>query len=153
MADRVAVMRDGRFMQVAEPAQIYRDPANAFVARFIGAAVAVPGQVSGDGRSVQAGDLVLGLGEPMPAGQEVTAFLRPEDLQVHTSEAADAPPSNVPVTVRDRVFFGSITRLHLVTDGGVELHADLPSSRAERFRYGERVRVSWPAQAPRVLAE
>ena len=43
IADRVAVMDDGRLRQVATPAMIYREPADAFVARFIGAGAVLPG--------------------------------------------------------------------------------------------------------------
>ena len=56
IADRVAVMNAGRLLQVAKPATIYREPADGFVARFIGSGAVLPGVVDG---AVRAGRLTL----------------------------------------------------------------------------------------------
>jgi iron(III) transport system ATP-binding protein len=53
LADRIAVMEAGRLVQVAPPAALYREPATAMVARFVGRGTVVPGHVlgpAGDGR-------------------------------------------------------------------------------------------------------
>src|SRR5207237_6223599 len=54
LADRIAVMARGRIVQVATPSQLYREPADAIVASFIGGGMLVPVDVRGveDGRCV-----------------------------------------------------------------------------------------------------
>jgi len=90
MGDRIAVMSRGRLQQVAPPETLYDEPANLFVAGFIGSPRMnlVPGRLgSGGGRPV-----VEALGErlPLPAGValaatpeggEVVVGIRPEDVR------------------------------------------------------------------------
>ncbi len=45
MADRVAIMRDGRIAQVGDPVELYRRPSDMWVAEFLGEAVVVPGEL------------------------------------------------------------------------------------------------------------
>ena len=47
IADRLAVMRDGAIEQMGTPSQVYREPANSFVAGFIGEGNFIPGRVTG----------------------------------------------------------------------------------------------------------
>ncbi|GAA1790555.1 ABC transporter ATP-binding protein [Agromyces lapidis] len=79
MADRIAVLRDGRLEQLATPQELYRAPASRFVASFIGTANLL------DGRATAAGIAVEGLGEvPVPhslaAGEDATLVVRPEHV-------------------------------------------------------------------------
>ncbi|HOD73320.1 MAG TPA: ABC transporter ATP-binding protein [Candidatus Bipolaricaulis anaerobius] len=82
LADRVAVMREGRLDQVAPPAELYARPRTSFVAAFLGRANLWPGKVvSVDGDRA----LVEVAGERFPAergeareGDEVFLFFRPE---------------------------------------------------------------------------
>ena len=75
LGDRVAVMRDGRLQQVAEPMTLYERPANRFVAELIGRPTMnfVAGRIAADGEGLafRAGDLAL----PVPPGWQ--ARLRP----------------------------------------------------------------------------
>jgi multiple sugar transport system ATP-binding protein len=80
MADRIAVMRDGRIEQLGEPLELYDRPANLFVAQFIGS----PAMNVFDG-VVKAGS-VEALGARWPArggaeGQPVKYGIRPEHLE------------------------------------------------------------------------
>ena len=80
MADRIAVMADGRVQQVATPVELYRQPANLFVADFIGTSNQLAGRVEG-------GDFVAdGLGRfaathGAPAGA-AHLVIRPEDVRL-----------------------------------------------------------------------
>lgn len=81
MADRIAVMADGRVQQVATPVDLYRRPANRFVADFIGTSTMLPGHLDGDRfLSEELGAL------PRPAGGAPAGrchlVVRPEDVQV-----------------------------------------------------------------------
>lgn len=117
MADRIAVMDHGVLQQVGTPLQVYNDPVNTFVARFIGA----PGMNLLPGRLVQkAGELcvdlgVLGVSAPLPgplaaaaAGskQDVIYGFRPEEVHLDPNAALA-----LPLTVTERI--GARVILHL----------------------------------------
>jgi putative spermidine/putrescine transport system ATP-binding protein len=154
ISDRVAVMNGGKLLQVDAPARIYRDPADAFVARFIGAAAVMPG-IAGDGR-VKVGplDLPARAAAALPAGSGVELFLRPEHVRVALMNG-HIPPDTVPAEVMEATFLGSLTRLRLKflgADPGLSaVWADMASEDAEAFRPGVRVLASWHDASPRVL--
>src|SRR5204862_1995047 len=81
MADRIAVMNDGRIEQLGEPLELYDRPVNLFVAQFIGS----PAMNVFDG--VFEGNSVQALGARWPAavraaeGQKVKYGIRPEHLE------------------------------------------------------------------------
>lgn len=87
IADRVAVMRNGEIEQVGTPQQIYRTPANSFVAGFVGEGNFFRGritQVSPDGLKLETGygELVAARGpEDLAAGDAVDLCIRPEAVR------------------------------------------------------------------------
>jgi putative spermidine/putrescine transport system ATP-binding protein len=107
MADRVAVMRQGRIVQIAKPQEIYARPANRDVADFVGHANLWTGSVLGP-TSVETplGTLVT-LPHERPVGETVTVLVRPEQLRI--GRAADNVNSFGGVVTRDR-FLGSFRR-------------------------------------------
>lgn len=81
VADRMAVMSDGRFLQVGTPAEIYERPASAAVARFIGQGVVQPVEVEADGVHLAGQRVELrGLGGPQGPRE---ALFRPSDVAVN----------------------------------------------------------------------
>ncbi|MEM1385992.1 MAG: ABC transporter ATP-binding protein [Pseudomonadota bacterium] len=88
LADRIVVMRNGSIQQTGTPDEIYHDPANTFVAGFIGAPPMnlIDGTLS-DGRFEAAGISVDGLNSGHSGA--VTLGVRPEDCRV-SDAAADA---------------------------------------------------------------
>ncbi|HEV2686685.1 MAG TPA: putative 2-aminoethylphosphonate ABC transporter ATP-binding protein [Actinomycetota bacterium] len=84
MADTVVVMNHGRIEQVGPPREIYRDPASAFVADFVGKVNVITAIAEGAGR-FRFGDLTLDGavgGEAVASGTRVKLYLRPEDVMV-----------------------------------------------------------------------
>ena len=84
MGGRICIMRDGRVCQVGAPMEVYREPANVFVAGFLGApsmnllaARAEPGEA---GTALRVGDAKIHLPQSLPPGP-VTLGVRPEALQ------------------------------------------------------------------------
>ena len=89
LSDRVAVLKDGRLMQVAPPEEIYRRPANAFVAGFVGAPAMnlVEGEVLGS-RFISGKFSVEVGGEPgLASGTRATLGIRPEHLELKPAGA------------------------------------------------------------------
>jgi len=133
LSDRVAVMSQGRLEQVGTPEEIYREPASAFVARFVGGANLIPVVVE----QVASGRASLrlpggGIGEAATRGRRFAAgapallMIRPERLDV-----ASAPPAGrtaLPVLCRDSVFHGAIRALGLQDAAGGNLTAHLDAS-------------------------
>jgi putative spermidine/putrescine transport system ATP-binding protein len=154
ISDRVAVMNDGRLLQVASPPVIYREPADAFVARFIGAAAVLPG-VAGPG-TVRVGGIELPAhaAQRHAPGSPVDLFIRPEHVRLESMNG-HVPPGAVAANVRETTFFGPLTRIRLAVEG-LDAHdgitADMPSEQAEAFRAGARVVARWDAAAPKVMA-
>jgi len=91
MADLVVVMGEGRVRQAAKPIEVYRQPADAFVAGFIGSTNLLPLTRAADGSALLWGHRVDGLA--MPAGLAAGVLsVRPEDvrLQARGSGTLDA---------------------------------------------------------------
>ena len=111
MGDVVAVMADGRIVQQGPPADVFRSPASAFVARFIGTGNVIAGEVRSighhaagrfEGRFCSGG---LELDVIAEAEGVAHAVIRPEDILLST-----AP---LPVSVRNRIE-ATVTRLETV---------------------------------------
>ncbi len=144
MADRVGVMKDGRFEQVAAPDQLYARPATAFVAEFVGTMNRPPGQVV-DGGQVKVLDTVVPVrsdaGDPGDSGDalvgEVDVLVRPEGLIIEAF-----PGGNGIVT--DREFLGSVSRIGVRLSGDVTVKVDHPSTQSGDFVPGASVRISLP---------
>jgi multiple sugar transport system ATP-binding protein len=86
LADRIAVLRAGRLLQIGTPREIYERPATSFVATFLGAPRmnVLPGRVDAEGLFVMAGPFRV----PRPKGSlpaRIEVGVRPED--VHLGEA------------------------------------------------------------------
>ncbi len=121
MADRIAVMRDGRIEQVASPHQIFAEPANLFVAGFIGTPQMnlVPANLlerTSDGIRFAFGDQkptlpVDGATSDLRAGTEVTLGIRPRAFELTDHTASDTFSANVDIIEP----MGAETLLHLAT--------------------------------------
>jgi iron(III) transport system ATP-binding protein len=143
LGDRVGVMTDGRIRQLGTPTELYRAPADPWVAGFVGAANLIPGRSDGTNATVLGGlELAVGSEEsPAPKGN-VTVLVRPEDWVVTVPDHSGAKSPDqlarsgpglpecmtVQVKVLHSRFLGSVTELDLMADSGEVLVA---STRAE----------------------
>ena len=150
IADRVAVMHGGRLLQVASPATIYRQPADGFVARFIGAGAVLDGITEQAG--VRVGQMLFpaAAAAAHSAGKRVELFLRPEHVRV-AATAGDGTTPTVAAEVREVTFLGAQTRLRMAVAGDNALWADMASEQAEAFKPGDPVFASWEIGAPRLM--
>ena len=110
LADEVAVMMDGRILQVATPDDLYRRPASRAVAEFVGEANLVPGR--GMGRAVVCELGTVAIPEPMIGG--VDLLIRPEALQLTVDPAG-------PAVLRTREFFGHDQLVTIEFESGLRL--------------------------------
>jgi iron(III) transport system ATP-binding protein len=96
MADRVAVMEAGRVVQIAPPETIYQAPVSRTIAEFVGEAIWLPGEASGDRVQTALGELRTS----RDASGPVTILLRPEMIRLHP------PTGDITARVIERRFFG-----------------------------------------------
>jgi multiple sugar transport system ATP-binding protein len=97
MGERICIMRDGRIVQVGRPMEVYRNPANMFVAGFLASPPMnlVPGRL--DNSTAMAGSVAFALPPQLQnafashTGQEVVLGLRPEDFHLGESIGRTAP--------------------------------------------------------------
>ena len=125
MADRIVVMNEGVIEQVGTPMEIYRHPATAFVADFIGKMNFADGAVVGAGR-VRLGTVELACDTAgLAPGREVQIAVRPEDIVARGVTPGD--PNAFTAQVADLEFLGSSLRVDLTGAalGGQTLTADL----------------------------
>jgi thiamine transport system ATP-binding protein len=128
MADRIVILDDGRVIQAGPPAQVWDAPANTVVARLLAFANVTEAHVVDGTLRTPWGDL-----GPSPAGA-AAVLVRPDAVVLD-------PDGPVQATVRRVTFAGSRTRLHLTTDGGPGLEADVPTSAGASVGSVVRVRI------------
>lgn len=146
LADRVAVLRDGRIVQIGTPTELYQSPADPYVARMTGAELTIRGRVvEMDGRLLTVdshGIRLSAVGDAEP-GSAVRIAYRPEDLVLAPAGdpgGGSSVRNRLYSTIRERCDMDGLTRLRL--DGPPELVALVTRSAAEELGLGEGVRVS-----------
>jgi len=117
ISDRIAVMNQGRVLQIGRPEEIYEEPADGFVADFVGKANLIRGEIGPEGDFL-AGDLRIGLGEL--AGRKrgsACLMVRPERLQ-----AVPAPEGcHLKGRIVGRFYLGNIKRYSVALENGSQI--------------------------------
>jgi len=154
MSDRIAVMRNGVFEQIAPRVEVYQKPATAFVASFVGQSNHLLGKVM----QCAAGQLVIDwkgreltvpCNETLGAGEAVRFMIKHEDVQLRAMGRASrdqAAFNRLKGKLRDIIFKGQTANFILEIDNGCELIAS-GSLRDTDVRAGDSVLVEWPQTA------
>ncbi|MBA2293331.1 MAG: ABC transporter ATP-binding protein [Gemmatimonadales bacterium] len=124
IADRIALLHQGRLEQVGTPEELYSMPATQFVAGFIGRSVTLPGEVIrrvGDSLEVAAAGITWRATGAAEAGQAVRLAIRPEALR------AD-PSGTIAGAVVRRRFAGASWFLTVRLDDGAEVEVAATSA-------------------------
>jgi putative spermidine/putrescine transport system ATP-binding protein len=142
MADLVVVMGEGRIRQAAAPIEIYRRPADTFVADFIGSTNLLQAEVAADGSVRVPGGTIPGL--KLPAGRTMIS-IRPESVSL--AEPGQAGVAGRVTFVRD---LGASIETYIEA-GPTRIVAVATSRERHRFVAGDEVGVVLPAEACVVL--
>ena len=160
MASRIAVMSEGRFVQVGAPAEVYETPASRFVADFIGNVNLIDGTLAFDAPDhviIDSADCkhYVGHGITGTEGMAVTVALRPE--KIHLSRQAPQDGFNTAEgTIKEMSYFGSHTVYQLELASGARLKvsaANVQRHRDDSFTWGDRVWAHWSRSAHVVLTQ
>ena len=137
LADRVAVMRDGCFVQVGRPDEVYDAPVDVDVARFVGGGSLLEGAVLAGRVETELGSLeVANAGADGPA----LVVVRPEQLEIH--ELGEG----VVATVVEVDYFGAQVVVLLELPSGTHISARGPATRPPRPDDKVGVRVEGPVR-------
>jgi iron(III) transport system ATP-binding protein len=139
LADRLALMRDGRIVQVGSPEDVYAQPAERWAAQFVGEVNVLPGVLRGDSVHTEVGSFDLAT---RPAAEEhasVHIAVRPEQLEFRSGREPNAE-------VVEREFRGHDVLYRLRHAAGRTLLVQLPS--LELYEPGQQVFVR-PAESAR----
>jgi len=141
LADRIVVMKDGVVQQIGTPIEVYAQPANLHVARFMGYRNVLAVDVTEDenGRVRVAGpDIALTGIAKQPMGKRAAVAIRPEEIVVGGATGENLIAGRV-----DNVEYGGRdSLLDIVTPSGTMLHARGPVT----IRRGDEVRVHVPVE-------
>ncbi|MGJ5199570.1 MULTISPECIES: ABC transporter ATP-binding protein [unclassified Bradyrhizobium] len=151
MSDRLVVMESGRVRQIGTAEELYEQPADAFVADFVGRCNIITGTIEGQALRSAGGSLLPCDVAAAPSNASVLA-LRPERVAVHA--APDAV--GLPARISGIFYLGAQTEYRLELDG-VALTAIRATPAAgdamRQLKTGDVVRVNWePAAARLILA-
>jgi len=160
MASRIAIMSEGRFLQVGPPAEIYEAPASRFVADFIGNVNLMDGKVGVDEPDhviVECPDCnhYVAHGISGNEGMRVTVALRPEKIHLSRKQPEDSY-NTVRGTIKELSYFGSFTVYHLELASGARLkvsQANLQRHRDDEFTWGDEVWAHWSRLSQVVLTQ
>ena len=160
MASRVAIMNEGRIQQVAAPREVYRAPANRFVAEFVGTNNIVEGRIRsatgaqvivatahGDFTAAMPGDRALAPGDAVNLVVGADRVTMPARAEAHANAISG--------TVIGEEFVGSVVTLHLDVGGGAVFRVQKQAHALDDVAIapGQTLRASWRAEDTYVLPE
>ena len=152
MAHRMAVMDQGWIQQVGIPSDIYEQPANRFVASFIGSVNLIDGVIDEDLPeyvTVRTPDfpapVYIGHGITCYEGQPVSFALRPEKVHI-AKEEPEGPYNKARGVVEDIAYFGSHSVYHVRLPSGARIMANFANMKrwdSDGITWKDEVWVSW----------
>ena len=125
MSDRVAILKDGRLVQIDRPERLHDHPINSFVASFIGEASLLPVRRI-DGCSVALGPAILRSARAIPDRDALMLAVHSEKLLIDDG-TADGSRNRLTGTVTDIVYQGESLRIFLTLPDGTALSLRQPS--------------------------
>ena len=162
VASRVAVMNEGRLIQVATPDRIYETPSSVYVADFIGNVTIIEGKARRIGEELYQVEwaeaqapLTASSTHNFSEGQECHLAIRPEKVQISAERPEDADNA-VQGKVLDIAYLGNLSTYNVEVPSGLIIKAQTANTRriARRdFTWEDTVWLSWTATAGVLLAE
>ena len=151
VASRVAVMDEGKMMQVDTPARIYEQPNSVYVADFIGEVNIIEGRIASTSDAIE---IEWAEGQPSITGQSDQAFskgdkvhftIRPEKVSISQDKPQDTPNA-IQGKILDIAYLGNVSTYHVEIAGGTIVKAQVANTRRlsrRTFTWDDRVWLSF----------
>jgi len=159
MSDRIAVMSNGEVQQIGSPREIYNNPANHFVANFIGEAnildvTAMPSK--GKNAKLMFGKFDIGsveLPKKLDAEQKISVMIRPE--HIHLNPSSSKSKNAIKGKVKDISYLGTDTQAHIDLSNKIEILVRMQNSTLDTapLAMGDDVNVTFSENAIRLLED
>ncbi len=156
ISDRIAVLRNGRCLQVGTPKAIYEDPVDTFVARFIGPVNEIPAQISEDLSDLLTLSTALGSFKVKKSGaalpKDVSMLLRPEKMRILRTRSA-TQENLVEGEIVDLSYLGSRTE-YLVRSRDCSFKVfepELERLKKRSLNPGDKIFLTWRSEDAQVL--
>jgi ABC-type Fe3+/spermidine/putrescine transport system ATPase subunit len=158
LADRIALLNEGRVEQVGRPADLYTRPQNRFVAEFVGEANLIPGTVTGidpwgELNVLTALGLLSGQSSARKVNleQRVLVMIRPERVRLSEGSTREGIP--VEARVVSRTYLGEKEELELVAPDNLRLKARVDPRHLAGVNQGDLVELIIPGSGLTVIPE
>jgi putative spermidine/putrescine transport system ATP-binding protein len=135
MSDRVAVLKNGRLVQIDTPERLYDRPCDAFVASFIGEATLLAVTRAGD-NAVRLGDTVLRTAHPLPRGDKLLLAVQTEKLVIDSGDSRDGV-NRLACRVTEVLYQGESLRVFATLADGTAISLRQPGGHDSRRRIPE----------------
>ncbi|TDD34307.1 ABC transporter ATP-binding protein [Actinomadura sp. KC06] len=159
LSDRIGVMHRGVLQQTAPPDELYEEPVNSFVAKFLGQSICLPARrVDEDARHTvvdvegMSGRILVDKANDVSADPAGEFMIRPERVRIGADKPDAAERNAVACTVVTHVYLGPQLEVHLRTADGAELQVVVPSEARAGYAEGSSHWLSWGASDCRFLA-
>ncbi len=155
MSDRIAVMHDGKLLQVGPPEEIYERPANRFVADFIGQTNLLDATVEDAEHVILTNGTRLRAPSPHAPGTSVAMSLRPEAIRIGPagSTPSEHAATSLDGTVADVTYLGHAID-YVVKVGWIDLEVRGDATAGhDRYAPGTEVSVWWDRTSDWVVAD
>jgi putative spermidine/putrescine transport system ATP-binding protein len=135
MSDRVAVLKNGRLVQIDTPERLYDRPCDAFVASFIGEATLLAVARAGED-AVRLGDTVLRTAHPLPRGDKLLLAVQTEKLVIDSGDSRDGV-NRLACRVTEVLYQGESLRVFATLADGTAISLRQPGGHDSRRRIPE----------------
>lgn len=159
MSDRIAVMKDGVIQQIGNPVGLYEEPANRFVADFIGESNFIEGSFEGmeqEWAVIRIGEeqIYALTGREKPALNTATTItVRPERMLISSPGEQEGP--SISGTITEVVYIGTDIRYLLRIASGQEIQVRIQNSSKKNinaFTDGAEVQIGWAPEDAKLLS-
>ncbi len=151
LSDRLAVMKDGRCLQVGTPKSIYEDPSDTFVASFIGAVNEIRGELSeslpGEWSVASAMGTFKVKKNGLALPREVSMLLRPEKMRL-LRQRSNTHDNLLEGEIQDLTYLGSRTEYTIRTRDNVfkVSEAEMDRQKKRLLNHRDRVFLTWKTE-------
>jgi spermidine/putrescine transport system ATP-binding protein len=153
MSDRIAVMDQGKLLQVGRPEDIYESPVNRFVADFIGRTNLLDGTVESPETVCLANGARVPAASTLPAGSKVAVSVRPERARLHARDGAPEGRPTLDGRLTDVTYLGNAL-VHTVALDWMTVEVRTEATHETPVAViGDDVTVSWEPGAVSVVSD